>query len=156
MLLGVFKSIWSYRLVKLALATAFLALGAAKLTNLAHFAATLAAFDLLPAGLVLPLAVVLSLMEVIAALGLLLDVRGFLNLVTGLTIFWLALSLYGLGSGLGPESGYGPGVSREAALASLAGAVRMDIIFLALAVYLYAWRRITRCRPLGIFAVSPK
>ena len=64
-------SIWPYRGVRIILALIFLWAGVVKILDPDAFAIILEAFDLLPYSWIMPVAVVLPILEILAAIGLL-------------------------------------------------------------------------------------
>ncbi len=142
------RLVWSYRLVRLALGVLFIWAGALKLGDPRVFAVTLEAFGLLPKPVVGPAALGLPLLEVAAGLGLILDRRGSLAVITGLLVMFSLVLAYGLWLGLDIDCGcYGPGDPEAQAFSSLRSSLYRDLAMLAGAAYLYWWRRQGRWSP---------
>ena len=134
-------SIWPYRGVRIILALIFLWAGVVKILDPDAFAIILEAFDLLPYSWIMPVAVVLPILEILAAIGLLFDVRGSLAAVTGLLIIFLAVLGYGVWLGLDIDCGcFGPGDPEGEAYKRLRPALYRDLVMMAGVAYLYAWR----------------
>jgi hypothetical protein len=130
-----------YAGVRWLLALLFLYAGAAKLADPHAFGRIIADFGLLPEVLVAPAAVILPGMEVAAALGLLLDLRGALGLVVGLLLLFIAVLLYGLRLGLDVDCGcFGPDDPEAHAYGDLGSALARDLCMVLAAAYLYWWR----------------
>jgi len=129
-------------LVRLALGILFVWAAVLKLMDLEVFAKTITAFGLLPKPLVGWAAIGLPLLELIAALGLILDLRGSLAVITGLLVLFSLILGYGLWLGLDIDCGcYGPGDPEKEAFSSLRSSLYRDIAMLAGVFYLYWWRR---------------
>lgn len=134
-------SIWPYRGVRIILALIFLWAGVVKILDPDAFAIILEAFDLLPDAWIMPVAVVLPILEILAAIGLLFDARGSLAAVAGLLILFLAVLGYGVWLGLDIDCGcFGPGDPEGEAYKGLRPALYRDLVIMAGVAYLYAWR----------------
>jgi uncharacterized membrane protein YphA (DoxX/SURF4 family) len=134
-------SIWPYRGVRVILAVIFLWAGAVKILDPDSFAIILEAFNLLPNAWIMPVAVGLPVLEILAAIGLLIDVRGSLAAVTGLLVLFLVILGYGIWLGLDIDCGcFGPGDPEGEAYKGLRPALYRDIVMMAGVVYLYIWR----------------
>lgn len=145
-------SIWSYRLVRLVLGVLFLWAAVLKLFDLESFASTIGAFGLLPKPLVGWAALLLPLIELASALGLILDVRGSLAVITGLLIMFSLVLAYGLWLGLDIDCGcYGPNDPEAGAFSTLGSSLHRDLAMLAGVLYLYWWRRREGKEPLRPF-----
>jgi uncharacterized membrane protein YphA (DoxX/SURF4 family) len=135
-------SLWSYRFVRLILGVLFIWAAVLKLMDLEAFATTIGAFGLLPKPLLGWAALFLPLLELAAAIGLILDVRGSLAAITGLLIMFSLVLAYGLWLGLDIDCGcYGPGDPEAGALSGLRSSLQRDLAMLAGVIYLYWWRR---------------
>ena len=105
------------------------------------FAIILEAFNLLPNAWIMPVAVGLPALEILAAIGLLFDVRGSLTTVAGLLLLFLAILSYGIWLGLDIDCGcFGPGDPEGEAYKGLRPALYRDVAMLLGVVYLYVWR----------------
>jgi hypothetical protein len=148
---AILKSIWSYRLIRLALAGLFLAAAVIKMGNPAVFAVTIEAFGLAPKGLSMPVALALPVLELAAALGLILDVRGSLAAITGLTLLFIFVLSFGLWLGLDIDCGcYGPGDPEAEAFHGLRTALYRDLLMLTGCAFLYWWRQANRSGPVRL------
>ena len=120
---------WAYRLTRWGLAAVFVWAGAAKLADPAAFAALIDAYGLVPAPLLLPLAVGLPLVEVVAAVGLLADIRGSLAIIAGLMAVFIAILTYGIRMGLDVDCGcFTPGDIESRAYHGLQAALYRDLV----------------------------
>jgi uncharacterized membrane protein YphA (DoxX/SURF4 family) len=128
----------------------FLAAGLLKLRRPELFAVTVRAFGILPEELVMPLAVLLPLAEVAAALALALDLRGGLGAIAALLAVFVAVLLYALRMGLDIDCGcYGPGEPQAEAFSSIRTSLHRDLAMAAAVAGLYWYRRARSIRPAG-------
>ena len=144
---------WLYHVLRTALAALFVLAGAVKLLDLDAFARVIYDFGLVPDPTVFTLAVTLSVAELVAGLGLLIDLRGTLAAITAMLIGFLGVLTYGLWLGLDIECGcFGPGDPIGISDGLRATAAR-DTILLAVCCYLYAsrLRRAERPATLSVF-----
>jgi uncharacterized membrane protein YphA (DoxX/SURF4 family) len=139
---------WSYAIVRVGLALSFLAAGVIKILNPMTFAVTVDAFGILPGPLVMPVAILLPAAEILGALALIADIRGSLGLITLMLLAFITVLAYGLHMGLDIDCGcYGPGDPEAEAYAGIRGALWRDVLMLACAAALYAWRSLLGVRP---------
>lgn len=130
---------WLYLALRLGLGAVFVYAGAVKLMDIKAFGVIIARHGLVPEGLLLPVALGLPAMEVLAGLGLILEVRGSLNAVSALLLLFCGVLWFGILRGLEIDCG----CFSESELAqhdSLRQALHRDLAMLAAAAYLYAWR----------------
>ena len=132
---------WVYRIVRVLYVALFLYAGINKLMNPRAFATVIDAFGLVPDPIIMPIALALPILEIVAAVGLLFDLRGILGLVTGLLVFFMAVVSYGIWMGLDIDCGcFGPGDLEGDAYRGLRQALYRNFILAAGLAYLYAWR----------------
>ena len=99
----------------------------------------------------MPVAVGLPVLEVIAGIGLLLDVRGSLALITGLLVLFMVVLGYGIWMGLDVDCGcFGPKDPEAEAFHSLRPALYRDFVMITGVVYLYFWRRYQSIKPVRL------
>lgn len=135
------SSPWSYMAVRTVLGLMFLVAGVIKLGDPQQFAVVIDAFGLVPRGVVMPIAYVMPVIEVVAGLGLVFDVRASLSTITVLTLFFVAVLGYGLHLGLDIDCGcYGPGDPEAEAFSGLRDALHRDLWMLLGMGYCYWWR----------------
>ena len=138
----------AYATVRICLALSFLVAGVIKVANPMTFAATVDAFGILPGPLVLPVAFALPVVEIAAAVALVFDIRGSLGVITAMILAFIAVLAWGLHMGLDIDCGcYGPGDPEAEAFAGIRGALQRDLLMLACAAFLYAWRKALGVRP---------
>ena len=139
---------WIYRIVRVVYAVLFLYAGVNKLLNPPAFATVIDAFGLMPAPLIMPIAFALPILEIVAGVGLLFDVRGSLGLVSGLLVFFMAVVSYGIWMGLDIDCGcFGPGDLEGEAYKDLQPAFYRNVILMAGIAYLYSWRFVRAFKP---------
>jgi uncharacterized membrane protein YphA (DoxX/SURF4 family) len=132
---------WIYRLLRISLGIIFIWSGFSKLIAPKSFATIIEAYGLIPEVTILPAAIGLSLLEVAAGVGLVMDVQWSLGIVAGLLILFTVIIGYGLWIGLDVDCGcFGPDDPEGAAYHSLRPALYRDMIMLAGIGYLFLWR----------------
>ena len=138
---GTLKSIWIYRLIRLALATLFIWAGGTKLADPQGFGVIIRDFGIVPELIVMPVAVVLPVLEVIAAIGLIFNIRGSLAVITGLLALFILILGYGVWLGLDIDCGcFGPEDPESRAYSGLHAALYRDLAMMAAVFFLYFWR----------------
>lgn len=103
--MNVLTSPWAYRLIRWPFSIVFLYAGAAKLAEPKAFAALIDADGIVPDPLLMPVAIGLPLLEVVAAIGLAFDIRGSLAAIAGLLAIFIAILIYGIRMGLDVDCG---------------------------------------------------
>lgn len=137
----IFQSAWIYRLVCMVIGVVFIWSGITKLLAPKEFSVIIESYGLIPDAWILPAAVFLSVLEVAAGFGLLLDIRGSLAVITGLLILFMAVLSYGIWLGLDIDCGcFGPQDPESKALHGLRAALVRDMIMLPAIFYLYCRR----------------
>lgn len=132
---------WFYHLVRAALAAIFIWSGFTKLIAPQSFATIIEAYGLLPDVLVYPAALFLSVLELIAGLGLLCDKTLSLAVITALLMLFILVLCYGLYIGLDVDCGcFSPGDPEAQAYKGLKPALYRDMVMMAVIAYLYFWR----------------
>jgi uncharacterized membrane protein YphA (DoxX/SURF4 family) len=141
------EGIWLYRGVRWGLALVFLYAGLIKLVDPTSFAVIIAAYGLVPESLQMPIAVVLPAIEVLAAIGLMVDLRGSLTLMAVLMAIFIAVLGYGLWMGLDVDCGcFGPEDPEAEAFHGLRQSLYRDLVMMAgvAFIYIYRWLRTVR------------
>ena len=148
---------WIYRLSRWSLGAVFIYAGATKLAAPANLAVLMQAFGLVPENVLLPLAIALPILEIVSGVGLVWDIRGSLASITGLLAVFIAILAYALWMGLDVDCGcFGPGDPEAAAYHGLRAALYRDLIMLAAAFFIYAWRRLRTIRPTTVRCLIKK
>jgi hypothetical protein len=146
------EGIWLYRGVRWGLALVFLYAGLVKLADPTSFAVIIAAYGLVPEGLLMPIAVVLPAIEVLAAIGLMADLRGSLTLMAVLMAIFIAVLGYGLWMGLDVDCGcFGPEDPEGKAYAGIRPALYRDFVLAGGILLLYGWRHRFRIAPVRVY-----
>jgi len=137
-----------YRGVRYFLAVVFLWSGITKLLDPISFGVLIDAYGLIPKTWVIPAAIMLSSLEVIAGMGLILDIRGSLAIITGMLILFIAILSYGIHMGMDIDCGcFGLQDTEVKAFHGLRKALNKDIVLMASVLYLYAWRYFRSVQP---------
>ena len=134
--------------LRLALGLVFIYAGAVKLMEPRAFALVLSRYDLVPDFLLATAALGLPALEVLAGLGLCLDLRGSLGVITGLLLVFLAVLWFGVLQGLEIDCGCFS-AEEQAGHEGLRLALRRDLYMLSATVYLYIHRWLARTRRVG-------
>ncbi|AJF06245.1 MauE/DoxX family redox-associated membrane protein [Geoalkalibacter subterraneus] len=145
---------WLYRLARWGLGAVFIYAGALKISEPEVFAVLIGAYGLLPEFLLLPMAVFLASLEIVAGFGLLFDLRGSLAAVTGMLLLFIAVLSYGLWMGLDVDCGcFGPDDPEAEAFHGLKTSLYRDLVMMVGVVFIYGWRRFAGIVPVSIGAV---
>ncbi len=140
-LINSFLSPLIYHLIRVLLSVIFLWSGISKLMEPTEFVVIIDGYGLMPDAWILPLAIALPLLEMVFGLGLLLDIRGSLSVITGLLILFMAVLSYGIWLGLDIDCGcFGPEDPEAKAFHGLWSALVRDIIMMPGIFYLYYQR----------------
>lgn len=132
---------WSYHFLRFSLCVIFIWSGVSKLLDPVSFSYIIDAYGILPEAAVRPVAILLAGAEVIAAIGLLGDIRGSLSMIGGLLVLFMAVLAYGIRMGLDVDCGcFGLNDPEGLAFQGLRQALYRDIGML-LAVFWLFFRR---------------
>ena len=144
---GIFALINSFlsplicHLIRVLLSVIFLWSGISKLMDPTEFSVIINGYGLMPDTWILPLAIVLPLLEMVFGLGLFLDIRGSLAVITGLLMLFIAILSYGIWLGLDVDCGcFGPEDPEAQAFHGLRLALVRDIIMMLGIFYIYYQR----------------
>ncbi len=119
----------------------FMGAGCAKLMAPDRFATLIAAYGIVPDFLLLATAIGLPALEVVAGLGLLLDIRGSLWIIAGLLVLFIAILAYGIWIGLDVDCGcFSPQDPEAESFHDLKGALYRDAVMLLGVVLIFGWR----------------
>ncbi|MBW1984591.1 MAG: DoxX family membrane protein [Deltaproteobacteria bacterium] len=150
-------SMWTYYVVRIALSVIFIWSGISKLFDPTSFAVILEAYGLFPDILIIPAAILLSLAEVIAGMGLLFDIRGTLAAITIMLVLFMTILVYGIWLGLDIDCGcFGPEDPETKVFHSLPSALFKDMILFVGLIYLYVYRYIKSLKPINVTSVLNK
>jgi uncharacterized membrane protein YphA (DoxX/SURF4 family) len=145
---------WLYRLCRWTLGGIFIYAGGTKLLEPEIFAVLIEAYGIVPEGLLMPVAIGLSFLEVIAGIGLLFDIRGSLALITGLLVLFMVVLVYGIWMGLDVDCGcFGPEDPEAEAFHGLRLSLFRDLVMMVGVFFIFGWRRYRSIRPAGVMAI---
>jgi uncharacterized membrane protein YphA (DoxX/SURF4 family) len=145
---------WLYRLCRWTLGCIFIYAGGTKLLEPEIFAVLIEAYGIVPEELLMPVAIGLPFLEVIAGFGLLFDIRGSLALITGLLVLFMVVLGYGIWMGLDVDCGcFGPEDPEAEAFHGLRLSLFRDLVMMAGVVFIYGWRRYHAIRPAGVMVI---
>jgi rhodanese-related sulfurtransferase/uncharacterized membrane protein YphA (DoxX/SURF4 family) len=126
----------------------FLYAGGSKLLDPKAFSVLIDSYGIVPDPLLMPVAIGLPLFEVVAAVGLMFDIRGSLTAIGALLLVFMAILGYGIWMGLDVDCGcFRPEDPESRAYHGLRPALYRDFVMLAGVLYLYAWRVYRRKSP---------
>ena len=138
---NVLASPWLYRIVRIGLAALFIYAGATKLLDPKAFARIVSAYGIVPEAVLPVVAVGLPLLETVAGIGLLLDIRGSLAVISGLLGLFIFILGFGILKDLNVDCGCF-GTEELAQQGSLRQALHRDLALIGIIVpYLYISRR---------------
>lgn len=141
----------AYRVSRWVLGIVFIYAGGVKLIDPASFAVLIDAYGLVPDILLMPVAVGLPAMEVVAGAGLLFDVEGSLSTIAALLLLFIAILGYGIWMGLDVDCGcFGPEDPEAKAYHGLRTSLYRDLAMFAGIAFLYAWRWCRQIKPIKI------
>ena len=145
---------WLYRLCRWTLGGIYIYAGGTKLLEPEIFAVLIDAYGIVPEGLLMPVAIGLPFLEVIAGFGLLFDIRGSLALITGLLVLFMMVLGYGIWMGLDVDCGcFGPEDPEAEAFHGLRLSLFRDLVMMAGVIFIYGWRRYRAIRPAGVMVI---
>ena len=133
---------WLYHFLRLGLACIFMYAGFIKLLDPRAFAHAIAQYDLIPEGLLPLVAVGLPALELLAGVGLSLEVRGSLTLMAILLLIFLAVLGYAVWHNLDIDCGCFTADELDAQH-RVTTALWRDLIMIGATLFLY-WRRRSR------------
>jgi uncharacterized membrane protein YphA (DoxX/SURF4 family) len=133
---------WLYHFLRLGLACIFIYAGFVKLLDPRAFAHAIAQYDLIPETLLPLVAVGLPVLELLAGVGLICEVRGSLTLTALLLLIFLVVLGYAVWHNLDIDCGCFT-LDELAAQDGVITAFRRDLIMIGATLFLY-WRRWSR------------
>ena len=133
---------WLYHFLRLGLACVFIYAGLIKLLDPRAFAHAIAQYDLIPDGLLPLVAVGLPALELLAGLGLIVEIRGSLTLIAVLLLIFLVVLGYAIWHNLDIDCGCFT-AEDLAGQEGLKMAFRRDLMMIGVTLFLY-WRRQSR------------
>lgn len=137
-----------YLALRLVLGGLFIYAGATKLMDVMGFAATIDQYGLVSWRMANLIAKTLPVIEIVAGLGLILDVRGALGTIVVQLLGFVCVLAYGIHLGLDVDCGcFGPADSATGEENSLWGTLIRDLYMLGACLLIYMQRRVADFRP---------
>ena len=127
--------------VRLVLAAIFILAGVLKLKDPSAFAHAIAQYNLVPEGVIPLLAIGLPVVELLAGVGLLFDLKGGLAATSGLMLFFIIVLGYAILHDLDIDCGCFT-LEELQERTTVKQAFYRDLVMLAAIAFLYWWRRI--------------
>ena len=141
---------WLYKVCRWILGGIFIYAGTTKLLAPAIFATLIDAYGIIPESLIMPVAITLPLLEVMAGIGLLFDIRGSLALIAVLLVLFIAILWYAISMGLDIDCGcFGPEDIEAKAFHGLRLSLFRDMVMLGGVAFIYGWRRFGNIFPIA-------
>jgi hypothetical protein len=135
----------------------FIYAGSTKLLEPKSFAALIAAYGIVPESFLMPVAIVLPSLEMIAGIGLLFDIRGSLVIITALLVLFMVVLSYGIWLGLDVDCGcFSPEDPEAKAFHGLRPSLYRDLIMLSAVAFIHAWRRYRTNKPIKVTQLISK
>jgi uncharacterized membrane protein YphA (DoxX/SURF4 family) len=127
---------------RVVLGAVFVYAGFIKLIDPKAFAASISQYDIVPQILLAPAAIGLPALELIAGLGLIMNIRGSLTVIFSLLFLFVSVLGYGILNNLNVDCGC---FSEDdiKGFNGLRTAFYRDLVMIAVASYIYAYRRFT-------------
>jgi uncharacterized membrane protein YphA (DoxX/SURF4 family) len=127
---------------RVVLGTVFVFAGFIKLIDPKAFAVSISQYDIVPQILLAPVAIGMPTLELLAGLGLIMNIRGSLTVIFSLLLLFVSVLGYGILNNLNVDCGC---FSEEdtKSFNSLRIAFYRDIIMILIASYIYAYRKFT-------------
>ncbi len=140
-----------YYLSRWVLGCLFIYAGFTKILDPEIFAVLIDAFGIVPEWMLMPVAIALPALEVVAGLGLILDIPGSLSAITGMLILFIAILGYGIFMGLDVDCGcFGAEDPEAKAFHGLRLSLYRDVAMLVGVAFIFGWRRYKTRRPVAI------
>jgi len=137
----ILTSPWPYRTVRFVVGILFVWAGLVKLVDPESFAEIISAYELVPESMLGLVAIGLPSLEVVAGIGLILDVKGSLSAIFGLLVLFVVVLWFGILKDLDIDCGcFLPADLEEHT--TLRQAMYRDVVMMAGVSYLFWWRRV--------------
>jgi len=140
-----------YHIARWGVSGLFIFSGLSKLADPARFAEIITAYGFLPDMLVAIAAIALPVVEMLAGICLIGNVRGSLAIITLLMGLFMAVLGYGIWLGLDVDCGcFSPEDPEARAFHGLRQALYRDMVIMAVLIGMYAWRYRRTPRPVQL------
>ena len=136
---------WFSGVIRAVLGIIFITAGVLKISEPQEFAKLISMYNLVPDPFLVPVAVGLPLLEIMAGLGLVFNIRVSLEVITALLLMFIFVLWFGILRDLDIDCGC---FSTEelAGHDDLRSALYRDFVMLAAAVYLFVWKWVDKRR----------
>lgn len=142
---------WVYKLSCFSIGVLFIYAGTLKLLAPHTFAVLVDAYGIIPEQMSVPVAIVLPALEVLAGIGLVLNVRGSLLAIAILLMLFVVILAYGIWMGLDVDCGcFGPQDPEAEAFHGLRRTLYRDMGLLAGISLVFGWRRYRAIEPVRL------
>jgi len=139
---------WFNLLLRFVIGGVFVYAGFIKLMDPQSFAKVISRYDLIPEVLLAPVAVGLPLLELLAGLGLLFNIRGSLSVIFGILVLFVFVLWYGILNDLSIDCGcFSP--EEIADYKSLKRALYRDLLMIGGALFIFLQRYVQSDRNLS-------
>ena len=144
----VIRSSWFSLLLRCIIGGVFVYAGFVKLIDPKSFAHSISQYNLIPEVLLAPVAIGLPLLEFLAGLGLIFNIRGSLSVILGMLVMFVFVLWYGILTDLSIDCGcFTP--EEIAGHESLRSAFYRDLMMMAAVFFIYLHRYVRSDRTMG-------
>lgn len=132
-------TVWSYRLLRIAIGGIFIYSGTIKLLDVKAFARMISLYDLVPEQLLPAVAIGLPTLELVAGIGLLFEIPGALSAIFAMLFMFCTILWYGILQDLDIDCGCFSTAELKGQN-SLRQALYRDFVMIAVCCFLYGYR----------------
>jgi len=144
-----------YYVIRFVLGSIFVYAGFIKLIDPKTFAKAISQYDLVPESMLIPVAIGLPAIELLAGLGLIFAIRGSLSIIFGLLITFVIVLWYGILNNLSIDCGcFSPEELKS--YTSLWHAFYQDLVMITAVIYLYVSHEIRSRKKTRFIFYKPK
>lgn len=145
---NIIHSTWFSLLLRCLIGGVFVYAGFIKLIDPKSFAKTISLYDLIPESFLAPVAIGLPLLEFLAGLGLIFNIRGSLSVIFSMLVMFVFVLWYGILKDLSIDCGcFSP--EEIAGHSSLLNAFYRDLVMIGAVLLIYLHRYIKSDRAMG-------
>jgi uncharacterized membrane protein YphA (DoxX/SURF4 family) len=146
-----------YNICRWSLGGVFIFAGSTKIFEPEVFALLIEAYGIVPENLLIPIAIVLPALEIIAGLGLILEIQWSLAVITALLMLFVIVLSYGLWIGLDIDCGcFNIEDPKYKAFHGLRLSLYRDLYMFTGVIFIYFWRRYKKIRTVRIQLLTNK
>jgi uncharacterized membrane protein YphA (DoxX/SURF4 family) len=139
-MLKILFSLLPYRIIRIALGIVFVSSGLPKLFDPKAFAKAVSLYEIVPEQILPLVAIVIPVTEVLAGIGLILNIKGALTVIAGLLVMFVTVLSYGILNNLDIDCGCSIPWEDERH-ASLKSALYRDSLMILIVMYMYIWKK---------------